>query len=70
MIAKNREEGKQLVSKRTAAFSDGYGTFTDPAYDEAKLREGFVNPFWGALGWDVEGSAREIGPAIEVVFED
>jgi type I restriction-modification system DNA methylase subunit len=52
------------------AFEAGFGQFKDHAYDEAKVRQGFVDPFFEALGWDVEGSARRLGRDREVVVED
>ena len=39
----------QLVEK----FDRDKERFTDPDYNEAQLREEFVNPFFRALGWDL-----------------
>ncbi len=42
-------EVEQLVEK----FDDGKVLFTDPHYNEAQLRQEFVNPFFSALGWEI-----------------
>ena len=48
-----------LVNK----FERGRGSYTQPAYNEAQLRQEFVNPFFAALGWDVGDSAQVLHEA-------
>jgi len=43
-------ELSRLVSK----FEQGLTTYKTSAYDEAALRNDFLNPFWRSLGWDLE----------------
>ena len=38
-------------------------------YNEAKLRDDFLNPFFRALGWDMENRAGLIQPEREVEIE-
>jgi hypothetical protein len=44
---------KEELSRLVAHFSSQQPYFTGPDYNEAKLREDFLNPFFAALGWDV-----------------
>ena len=44
-------------------FERGRGSYTQPAYNEAQLRQEFVNPFFAALGWDVGDSAQVLHEA-------
>jgi len=45
----------QLVEK----FERDQGRFHQPDYNEAQLRQEFVNPFFAALGWDV-GDSKQV----------
>lgn len=40
-----------------------------PGYAEAQLRDDFLNPFFRALGWDMENRAGLIQPEREVEIE-
>jgi histidinol-phosphate/aromatic aminotransferase/cobyric acid decarboxylase-like protein len=44
---------KEELTRLVAHFSSQHPYFTGPDYNEAKLREDFLNPFLAALGWDV-----------------
>ncbi len=44
------EELKRLV----ANFSKSLSLYRSPGYDEAAARVDFLNPFFKALGWDLE----------------
>jgi hypothetical protein len=35
-------------------FDRGPALFTDPRYNEAQLRKEFLDPFFKALGWDMD----------------
>lgn len=53
---------KRLVDK----FDQGRDQFTSPAYNEAQLRREFLDPFFGALGWDIENKPGIAEPNKEV----
>ncbi len=59
------KELKRLVAK----FDRGLAEFKNPAYLEAQLRDDFLNPFFRALGWDLENSAGLIQSKREVEIE-
>ncbi len=52
-----------------ARFSAGAVGFLSRQYDEASLRQDFLNPFFRALGWDLENTARLILKHREVEIE-
>ncbi|MCK8496589.1 Eco57I restriction-modification methylase domain-containing protein [Myxococcus fulvus] len=66
----DRQRGKLQIEKLVTAFSEGIGDFKHSSYDEAKVRSGFVDPFFEALGWPVEDSSRRIAGKRQVVLED
>ena len=39
-------------------------------YNETQLRREFIDPFFGALGWDVENRGGRLGLQREVIHED
>lgn len=51
-----------IFGKNLAAYKSG-------GYDEASLRQEFLNPFFRALGWDIENKAGLILPHREVEIE-
>ena len=53
------ESIQRLVEK----FEAGRAHFTQPDYNEAQLRQEFVNPFFAALGWDVGDSHQVLHEA-------
>ena len=53
------ESIQRLVEK----FEAGRAHFTQPVYNEAQLRQEFVNPFFAALGWDVGDSHQVLHEA-------
>jgi type I restriction-modification system DNA methylase subunit/predicted type IV restriction endonuclease len=46
------------------------GAYQSGQYNEAQLREEFINPFFEALGWDVRNLKGYSGPYQEVIHED
>jgi type I restriction-modification system DNA methylase subunit len=50
-------------------FERNLATFKSPQYDEASLRQEFLNPFLRALGWDLENKAGHILTHREVEIE-
>lgn len=60
---------KKELSRLVAHFSSQQPYFTGPDYNEAKLREDFLNPFFAALGWDVGNRKGLIHTEREVDIE-
>jgi predicted type IV restriction endonuclease len=64
-LATIREGRSRLVTQ----FSSQQSYFTGPDYNEAKLREDFLNPLFAALGWDVGNRKGLIHTEREVDIE-
>ncbi len=63
------ETFEQELSRLVGAFERGLGEFKSSGYVEAQLRDDFLNPFWRALGWDLENSAGLVQTKREVEIE-
>ena len=48
---------KQELSRLVDIFHKNASQYKDQGYDESSLRNDFLNPFWRALGWDIENRA-------------
>lgn len=70
-IVPTRKEARDIIAALAAEFVRGRPAYKDPhQYDEAKVRAGFIDPFFEALGWPVRVGQRQFGRAREVVVED
>jgi hypothetical protein len=66
-----RLKAREVIGQLVAEFNKGKSVFKDAhKYDEAKVRVGFLDPFFEALGWPVKESQRRVGKEREVVVED
>ncbi len=57
------------VGRLVELFERNRAHFSEKGYDEASLRNEFLNPFFRALGWDVENQAGHIPSQREVELE-
>lgn len=57
------------LNRLVAAFTRQFDELTSPGYAEAQLRDDFLNPFFRALGWDLENKAGHIQSEREVEIE-
>jgi type I restriction-modification system DNA methylase subunit len=60
---------KEIV-KLVERFDHNREQYTSGNYNEAQLRQEFINPFFSALGWDVENRQGYAEPYKEVIHED
>jgi len=51
-------------------FAANRAAYRGPTYKEAQARQGLIDPFFEALGWDVKNAQRLAPNYQEVVFED
>jgi hypothetical protein len=52
-------EFQQKLQRLVGHFKKHLKDYVTDAYDEASLRNDFLNPFWNALGWDLENTAQK-----------
>ena len=57
------------LSRLVASFGQRLAELKYPTYVEAQLRDDFLNPFFRALGWDMENRAGLIQSHREVEIE-
>jgi predicted type IV restriction endonuclease len=53
-IENSFESFREELTRITSSFHKGLASYRGEGYDEAALRNDFLNPLWRALGWDVE----------------
>ena len=63
------ESFEKELNRLVGIFGRGLGEFKSSRYVEAQLRDDFLNPFFRALGWDLENSSGLIQPKREVEIE-
>jgi len=51
-------------------FHEQYDSYRSPSYNEAQVRQEFVNPFFKALGWDVDNEQGYAEAYKDVIHED
>jgi type I restriction-modification system DNA methylase subunit len=59
-------EIKNLVEK----FNRNLDAYKNPSYKEEQLKQEFINPFFKALGWDVDNVSGAAPQYRDVIFED
>ncbi len=57
---------KRLVDQ----FERNHKVYTDPSYNETEVRREFIDPFFSALGWDIDNKHGYAEPYKDVVHED
>lgn len=58
------------IEELVERFDRNIDAYKSPAYNETELRVEFVNPFWKALGWDVDNHAGYAMAYRDVIHED
>lgn len=65
--AKSISEGRRRIESLVKQFDSRLEYYKSTAFEEASTRELFINPFFGALGWDVLDTAGK-GPERDVIY--
>ena len=68
-VAATLETFEAELKRLVETFDRNLRAYKSAAYDEASLRQEFLNPFFRALGWDVENTAGLIPQHREVEIE-
>ena len=58
------------VNRLVERFEHNHSAYLSPAYNETQLRREFLDPFFKALGWDVDNEAGHAPQYKDVVHED
>jgi len=65
-----KEEALQKIESLVHRFDEQKETYKSKDYDEAKTRQDFINPFWKALGWDIDNEQGYAESYRDVIYED
>jgi predicted type IV restriction endonuclease len=63
------ESFENELGRLVGTFEKNFAHYKKAGYDEASLRQEFLNPLFSALGWDVENKAGHIPQKREVEVE-
>src|SRR4051794_1470364 len=66
----NKEEAFEKISELTERFEHQLATYKRPDYNETLIRRDYIDPFFKALGWDVDNSQGYFEAYREVIHED
>ncbi len=65
-----KEQAKESITKLVDRFREHREQYHAPDYNEAKTRQDFINPFFKALGWDIDNERGDSESYREVIYED
>jgi len=65
-----REDAKLAIENLVERFSEHRKEYHHADYNEQKVRQDFINPFFKALGWDVDNERGDSEAYREVIYED
>jgi type I site-specific restriction endonuclease len=65
-----KEEAKRTVADLVERFAEQSDAYHKADYNETQTRRDFIDPFFKALGWDVDNSAGNAEAYREVIHED
>lgn len=65
-----KESAFQKISELVERFDEQYGSYKSPEYNETLTRRDFIDPFFKALGWDIDNEQGYAEAYREVIHED
>jgi type I restriction-modification system DNA methylase subunit len=66
----SRDQAKAIIEKLVERFQEHQKDYHLPDYNEQKTRQDFINPFFKALGWDIDNEKGDSEAYREVIYED
>jgi hypothetical protein len=65
-----KEEAQQKIAELTERFAEQIASYKKADYNETLTRRDFIDPFFKALGWDMDNSQGYAEAYREVIHED
>lgn len=65
-----KELAYERISGLVTRFDEQYDSYKRSDYNETQTRRDFIDPFFKALGWDVDNSEGNAEAYREVIHED
>jgi 23S rRNA G2445 N2-methylase RlmL len=66
----NKETAYKKISELTERFEEQFASYKNPDYNETLTRRDFIDPFFKALGWDIDNEQGYAEAYREVIHED
>jgi type I restriction-modification system DNA methylase subunit len=66
----NREKARSIIENLVERYTEHQKDYHLPDYNEQKTRQDFINPFFRALGWDIDNEKGDSEAYREVIYED
>ncbi len=66
----NKEQAKAIIEKLVNRYAEQQKSYHASDYNETKTRRDFIDPFFKALGWDMDNEQDVAEPYREVIHED
>ena len=66
----NKEAAFKKISELVERFDEHFGSYKKPDYNETLTRRDFIDPFFKALGWDIDNEEGYAEAYREVIHED
>ena len=66
----NKEKGLIKVKQLVARFNEQISSYKKSGYNETQTRRDFIDPFFKALGWDIDNEQGASESYREVIHED
>ena len=63
-------EAPEIIKELVEKFERNIKAYKNPEYKEEQLKQEFLNPFFKALGWDVDNKSSAAPQYRDVIFED
>ena len=63
-------EAPEIIKKLVNKFDHNLAAYKSSDYKEEQLKQEFINPFFKALGWDVDNESDAAPQYRDVIFED
>ena len=64
------QKAPDVVRELVERFDYNREAYHSPAYKETQAREEFIDPFFGAMGWDIQNRQHFAEPYKQVILED
>ncbi len=69
-IDMSKSQAQETITRLVTRFEEGMGDYKQSTYNETQTRLDFINPFFKALGWDVDNEKGSAEAYREVIHED
>ncbi|KAK3582282.1 hypothetical protein CHS0354_023821 [Potamilus streckersoni] len=66
----SKEQAKSAIAKLVERFTAQYDSYKKTDYNETQTQRDFIDPFWKALGWDIDNESSHAESYREVIHED